>query len=178
MQASKVTLSRETRAEIASNPLLHSRKAKSRFRAQKIIDYINSKPSGHKFGTVELISVAGYTDDQYASGYAFVKRLQKDGILWIEKNNKFKKGFVVCKNADGSKLNTVKVSEPKKHEIPEETVEKVSDEDKIVEEKAKQAEMCMISERNESFRNEVKSLAKDFAWDHNSDSLREFINKL
>ena len=170
MEASRVVISRETRQQLANNPLFTSRKAKSRFRAQRIIDYVNSKPSGATFGISELLSVAGYTDSQYATGWAFVRRLEKSGILWIEKNNKFKKQVVVCKNADGSKLSTVKqVKEPR-------TEETVSPE--VIEEKAKRAEIAMIDERKAIFREEVKTLAKEFAWSNNSDSLREFVNSL
>lgn len=165
MQASRVVISRETRNEMANNPLFKSRKAKSRFRAQKIIEYINSKPSGTKFGISELIAVAGYTESQYATGWAFVKRLQKSGILWIEKTNHFKKDVFVMKNADGSKVAKTK-------EMATDVISNAGTSSSI--EIAPTVELP----KEVDFREKVKTLAKDFSWNNNSDSLREFVNTL
>lgn len=164
MDASKVTIGTETRLAMMNNPLLTSRKAKSKFRQQRLLDYIRSKPAGTTFGMNELIAVAGYTEKQYATGWAWVNRLARDKIIWIEKNNKFKK--LVTIPSDSHLLNepeqpNASAEEP---EVPQPEAEKPTG---LV------GNVTVLYTVEDIVHN-----AKQFAWEHNSDSLRDYVASL
>lgn len=104
-----------------------------------------------------MIEACGYVGNQYGTGWQWLRTASK--------NNKFKlvettrRGFVEIyfDNGKTKKIYNGGVSEDKSHPSSSETV---------------------LITRKDFSRDEIFTLAKQFAWEHNSDSLRDFIKSL
>lgn len=79
MIASKVSFSKETIAKLNERPL--DRWAKGKVRAQRVQEYIRSKPAGALIPMDDLIAAAGYFGGvkQRNTGYQFIYNLSKRG---------------------------------------------------------------------------------------------------
>lgn len=157
MDASKVTISQETREKL-SRPL--SAKNKKALKIQLIKEYIRSKPIGTKFSMQELAAAAGYDKNRGAVGWAFVNRLHKNGVIDIEGVTKYKKNVTIPKDSKATKELSIS-KDDKKLDTSSSLTKR---EDKNV--------------SNLAFITEVEDKAREFSWKENSDSLREFIKFL
>lgn len=180
MDVSRVTLTNETRLAMENNPLLKDGRAKSKFRKAKILEYIRSKPAGSHFGIGELITAGGYTSKQYGTGWAFIQRMVKDKIIWIEKTDKFKKLVTI----PGDAKTVAEATKPKAESKKPEEKNVVNDDLQ----KPDREHLGVYSPNKPTLKIEVpkklyrvediRGRAKQFAWEHNSDSLRDFIATL
>jgi hypothetical protein len=142
------------RQELLENKL--GKKGKVRLRQNAVKDYIHSKEAGHLFSWADLIYSAGYNKREYGSGWSFVKRMVQNDVIRIvdEKPGRGKQEFIV--------VGDDKVIIDKKPTVTEEPF----DRGPIVLKETLASEEYIID------------LAKKFAWEHNSDSLRGFIATL
>lgn len=149
MNASKVTISQETRARL-DNPAL-SPTRKRALKAEMVKEYIRDA-NGKKKTKQQLIAAAGYSPvgKGYTAGFAFITGLCKRGIISHNDTKSYKKVWIV---------NEAPVSPS-----PKEVAEKIVSGKAIVE--LKEFKMDKIT---------LTDMAKQFAWSNNSDSLREFI---
>lgn len=155
MEASKVTINQA----LLDNKL--GKKGKVRLRTNGVKDLIRSKEAGHLFSYRDLIYAAGYREDQYGTGWAFIKRLIKNNKIKIVDEQPGKRKQAYCVPGDvqtrpGPYGTTIPPEEPKPQEAdaPKGLVGNVE---------------VLYSIEN------IVHNAKQFAWEHNSDSLREFI---
>lgn len=164
-------LTEVARVEIAPETMIKntlSRKRKMELRQEAIVAFINSKPIGTRFRMRELIKAAGYDSDsvsQYQSGFTFVDRLTKNGTLKREKVPK----------STAHHYWVIQQPQPISFKGAEE-VDTTSGEpqEPVVELPI----MEVPSDVTIKDVTELVSKAKQFAWDSNSDSLREFVGWL
>lgn len=158
MEASKVTLNQDMRNAL-NNPILDKKK-KRELKIKRIKEYIMSKPNGTKMSMKDLMYEAGYdVDRQYAVGWVFVNNLIKKRIIIATDIPKsMKKTFVVPGTTIKEPDNPVESSN-----TPEDDAMVVSD---------------VSEKKNYKLIEVVEAKAKQFAWENNSDSLREFIKFL
>lgn len=145
------------------SPIMNKKK-RSAIRTQRVIDYIKEKPSGFEFSNTDLMTAAGYDPRrQYQSGWTFIKGLIDKKVICKHNDspvNKFKAPYSV---PGESKTVSVITNTPKSDEIPQKPDE--------VRELEKHVESTFTKEH-------IVYKAKQFAWERNSDSLRDFINTL
>lgn len=153
MHASRLTITKETREKLKAK-LPRAEKLSLRLHALK--DYVATYENGHGFAMKELAIAAGYpnTEKGQNSGYAFLKYQEKKGNIKLEDLGP-SQGFSV------TIAETLILKNPKKKKQ-----EKIEGETKA-------EEITDVV-----FIQQVKLKAKDFAWEKNSDSLREFIGSL
>ncbi len=157
MEVSRVTFTRETKAML-TNPILNRTK-RSRLRIQRLKEYVDSFPNGHEFRMKELIEACGYDHMQNATGWQFINTAAK--------NKKFK---LMPTNVRG-KYNVFFGVEPSRvNQVPKPDVLKIP--------KPTPGSTFTINKSYDDVISEVVEKARKFAWDHNSDSLREFIATL
>jgi hypothetical protein len=164
MQASKLSFFESTKFQLNSNPILKSKSAKSKLRRTRVIDFIKEYPVGSKFTKSDLIYAAGYTQQQYGQGFAFIQRMEKDGIIFIENTKKFKKEVNVLKDPRQDGRTTVIAPPATDEPVPtEDAPEDAEDE---------------VMAKDIDFIIKIEKIARTFAWKENSDSLREFVKSL
>jgi hypothetical protein len=147
MDASKVTIAKQT----LHNSLL-SQKDRIRLRRERVVEYIRSVPAGTPIKPVDIMRHAGI-DLSSATRTAFFNSMVRDGIITKEPvfgTHKFT--FTVVGDA-----KTIVPPKPKEEPVVEEA-------DKPADEVAVRSDTTTL-----------ESLAKEFAWKNNSDSLREFV---
>ena len=160
MNASKVTITQETRERLNNEAL--SPIKKRQLREQMIIESIRKAVGGTRTKQ-ELIAAAGFSTDarslNYAKGHTLIGSMIKRGIITHNATTTFKKNWTVL-----SDVKTVVTPTPK--EVAESIVAPVE-----------KAPEIMIEEKPKVQVNKgtLINLAKEFAWKNNSDSLREFI---
>lgn len=151
MEASKVTIDPNTmRSAVMSN------KRKRELRTELVKAYIRSVPSGSPITIKELGLAAQFTDKQAASANQFVTRLVLNGVLQRER--------IPHKNAsywtipgDAETVDEDHTWNPPARAVAEAALPVETDFDQS-------HNPTMVEER-----------AKQFAWDKDSDSLREFV---
>jgi DNA-binding transcriptional regulator GbsR (MarR family) len=150
MEVSKLTVSTET---LANNTLTHSKKRK--LREEAIMALIESKPNGKGITLAEFGHVAHLNGS--SSVWQFLNRMVKSGMITKESIPGSRK----CYYTTTRTVNTVK---PKVEKISE--LELAPSPENVFTEKAEMNVKLFIKK------------AKVFAWEHNSDSLRDFISTL
>ena len=159
MNVSKLTITQETREKL-NNPAL-SPIRKRELREQMIIESIRKAVGGTRTKQ-ELIAAAGFspigTSNEYANGLALITSMVKRGLITHNDTSSFKKNWTVL--AD---VKTRPIIKPKPEVIAKEVVQ--PEPELVVEERPK----VQVN------KGTLLNLAKEFAWEKNSDSLREFI---
>jgi hypothetical protein len=160
MIASKVSFSAHTKEMLNARPL--SRTARAKLRRQRIVEYIRELPFG-ECKKADLITAGGWDmsiSSHYANGWSFIERMVKNNIIRMTegsnpKNSYIKKWEVVADtHIIKPRVETVQFrSEP----AP------VAEETPVVEPADEPSTFSLLEE------------AKNFAWNTNSDSLREFV---
>jgi hypothetical protein len=167
MQASKVIISQETREKLNNQAL--SPLKKRELREQMVIAAIRKAVGGTRTKQ-ELIAAAGYnpagTSPDYARGLGFLTGMVNRGLITHNDTNTFKKNWTV--------LADVKTTKAKDPEIMPTAVEIAKAIVAPEEEKAPEV-VVELKEKTHVNKGTLINLAKEFAWKHNSDSLREFI---
>lgn len=163
MQASKVKFSQETKAALNARPL--SKAAKAKLRRERVKDYIRSQPAGAIIKQTELAAAAGY-DQSQGHGWAFVNRMIKNGHITKDTSEGAHRPSWTVK---GDARVVRQKAEVKVPDQPMPTPEPTQH---------FRFEATSTSEFAEAANGWTKQLAKEFAWQYNSDSLREFIKWL
>lgn len=155
MIASKLVISPETREKL-NNPVLSPMK-KRQLREQFIIESIRKAVGGTRTKQ-ELIVAAGFSHDattnSYAAGHTLINSMIKRGLITHNDTKSFKKNWTV--------LADVKVT-PSPKTVAKEVVG------------TPQSTQVELKEKAPVSAVELVQLAKDFAWENNTDSLRDFI---
>lgn len=174
MQASKVSFSQQTKAALNARPM--SKAAKAKLRRERVKDYIRSQPVGTIIKQTDLATVAGY-DQSQGHGWAFIARMVKTGHITKDTSEgSHKPSWTVRGDA--------KVVKPKKGVVGKLEGVTVMPEVQIPElpYPADMPRFHFETDKLEDFNDmadgRTKQLAKEFAWQYNSDSLREFIKWL
>lgn len=170
MDASRISFSNHTR-EMLANPILDKKK-KSQLRENRVKDYIRSRPHGAA-KLYDLIAAAGYRVDvpgQYASGWAFVNRMVRDGVIrkqdLEDEPRSYLKQWVIPEDAKIIKPANV----PEEGNKTENPVDESPDRG--------QALFTVATSIAQFSHEDLLTKAKKFAWERNSDSLREFMTWL
>lgn len=169
MEASKVTISPQT----LNGPIM-TRKRKLKLRRSLILEYIRSKPAGTPISTSELIQAGQYKS--YGSGWQQLQTMKKKGIIIQEQIPKsYKSIWIIPGDARVSKPATEdwKLSKNPPYGIPKEVTEKPQE----FQTDAVPKGVVGTVQTLYSVENIVQN-AKQFAWERNSDSLRDFIASL
>ena len=185
MEVSRVSFTQQTR-QAMSNPNL-SRKKKLKLRQQLVFEYIRSKPAGTPLTIIELARAGGWKPG--AGGWNGINNMIKNKLL-VKSDAPGERGSIWTISADARVVNPgfAKVT------TNPETVNEVRNES------GKPECRCSVfpftphshlttDKVSENIRPDVKQpfvytkgyftdKAKQFAWEHNSDSLREFISTL
>lgn len=185
MIASKVTFSRETQAALL-NPALDFKK-KRELRINRVKEFVREHPAGHKFRMMDLIAAAGYNPDNpgnYASGFGFITALNKRGIINIEKTKQYGKEVTIPGDENIVKEGRQTIAEIRAEEAAKEAKETetpVNEPDNSVElDKPEVVTFTRLEYQVvdvEEVRR-IENLAREFSWNNDSDSLREFIKSL
>lgn len=187
MIASKVTITKETRAKL-DNPILTKEK-KNKLRQEMIKDFIRNAESGLATKQ-ELVAAAGYNPDgttqEYAQGLGMVNRMVRHNVISHNPTVERKKTWVV--NEDVHTAPTIKPALPEmaaeivaEAEAASKPVEDVVEEPVVVEPvteipQAPQGAIVELKEFPTLTSMKLVDMAKEFAWRNNSDSLRDFID--
>lgn len=183
MIASKVSFSQHTKELLNARPL--SRTAKSKLRRQRIVEYIRELPFG-ECQRHELITAGGWNisdQSQYSSGWSFIKGLQNKNVIRMSdgtnpRNTYVKKWEVVA---------DTRVTKPADHTVTNDhgtMTFPAADGVKTLEPTVAQridfkletdATSPDIKIKEVTLPDDLLELAKNFAWNTNSDSLREFV---
>lgn len=170
MIASKVTFSSKTREMLNYRPL--SQGDKSKLRKRRVKEFIRELPTGEA-QTKELIAAAGYDisrDSQYATGWQFIKgmtRRKEIGYNDGPASQKLVKHWYIP--GDAKTTNKVPKREEDEGDKPE---PKHEDADKGKD------EMTTLPPASLHSAQTLLHQAKEFSWQQNSDSLREFLRWL
>lgn len=176
MEVSKLTLSEEM-IKAMHNPGI-TQKHKRELREKLIIDYIRNKPSGTKITKAALCRAAQYNDtpNEQAKGYHLISQMIKKSVIaFIEPGKKTNNGVEWYIPGDAKETH-VTIRPIAKSEVIDST-HKVEVDLKQDDEDAKESTKESEKELGMS-RFEFEYLAKLFAWEENSDSLREFVKWL
>lgn len=166
MEASKVIISQDMQDYI-NNPKI-STERRMQLRADRVVEYIKSKPAGEYIKKLDLVHAAGYvTENNRARGYSFIDSLisskkischqdSRTRMSWSVNDSKISNTEKPSANLDKPKKPPIKDSEePSKNEIDI-------------------PRGCRVKKQLA----DIKYEAQQFAWNYSSDSLREFINYL
>jgi hypothetical protein len=176
MIASKVGFTQHTRELLNARPL--SRTDKSRIRKQRIIEYIREVKYG-ECQKSDLIAAAGWdisNGQQYSNGWSFVDRLIKNKVIQMSdgsnSRNTYIKKWVVLADVHTVKVENGKMTVPPQD--GETTLGPVEiKKDGFVSPRPPLQLEPVIPADDATI--DLVSAAKDFAWNTNSDSLREFV---
>ena len=165
MIASKVSFSAHTREMLNARPL--SRTHKSRLRQQRIVEYIRELPLG-ECKKSDLIAAAGWDMsvlNQYANGWQLIESMRKKNVIRMTdgsdpKNSYIKKWEVVA---------DIHVTKPAVE--PRKSFEEVTG----VPIAPTLPQLEPVIETPITVPDDLLEQAKNFAWNTNSDSLREFL---
>lgn len=172
MEASKVTVTPETMVRNTLTP-----KRKKELRQRLIMDYIRKRPAGAMIHMDKLIYAGGWTTKQYGSGWAFIQRMARDGIITIEGYPKTtNKSFTIPGDS-----NIIQPATPTADQVADAVVGAI-EADVADEDKPKQPSFSLKTDSLDDFSKMAAGWAvqraKSFAWAKNSDSLREFVEHL
>jgi hypothetical protein len=169
MEVSRLTFKPESKQSL-HNPML-SRKQRSQLRYRHIVDYIHQYPSNKKLKISDVLAAAGYSTAQnnYTAGSAFLKSLIRRGALkWEHQPHAKYARFYVPSDSQSA-------SEPAK---PTGQPEPAADDSQSAREPEPAADDSQSARDKLAFAVRVENLAKEYAWQHNSDELRGFIQWL
>lgn len=178
MIASKVSFSQHTKELLNARPL--SRTAKSKLRRQRIVEYIRELPFG-ECQRHELITAGGWNisdQSQYSSGWSFIKGLQNKNVIRMSdgtnpRNTYVKKWEVVADTRVTKPADHTVTNDHGKMTYPAgdgETTLGVRTDGAL----PPRPPMPML-EPVITQPDDLLEQAKNFAWNTNSDSLREFV---
>lgn len=160
MNASRVIITQETRERLNNEAL--SPMKKRELREQMVIESIRKAVGGTRTKQ-ELIAAAGYnplgSTPDYASGLQLITSMIKRGLITHNATSTFKKNWTVIGDVKVKPIVT-----PTPEAVAQEIVAPTPE--LTVEEKPK----AQVN------KGTLLNLAKEFAWEKNSDSLREFID--
>lgn len=155
----RVIITQETREKLDNQAL--SPLKKRELREQMVIESIRKAVGGERTKQ-ELIAAAGYspvgTSPDYARGLGFLQGMIKRKVIMHNDTSTFKKVWTVLADVKVKPLVT-----PTPQAVAQEVVAPAPE--LTVEEKPK----VQVN------KGTLINLAKEFAWKHNSDSLRDFI---
>ncbi len=166
MEASKVIISHDMQDYI-NNPKI-STVRRMQLRADRVVEYIKSKPAGEYIKKLDLVHAAGYiTENSRARGYLFIDSLISSKKIYCHQDSRARMSWSVN---DSKVSNTEKPSEkldkPKKPPV--------KDKEELSESKVDITKSRGVKKQLA----DIKYEAQQFAWNYSSDSLREFINYL
>jgi len=173
MIASKLTFNSEM-LEALSSPMLTPKKKRD-LRKRRVIDYIKAH-EGEDIHIATLIREAGYNpryiegDDSYKNGWALIENMVKSKLIYREKGKV--RGFARYRATRWARPllpTTSTIASGTAKNIPH---------DKPAGIKGLVMEIPVDYERNIPKYEIFIDKAKKFAWDNNSDSLRDFIKTL
>lgn len=162
MEVSKLSFTQHTRDLLNARPL--SRTAKGKLRKQRIIEYIRELPFG-ECQKADLITAGGWdisNQPQYSSGWTFLKGLEKKKVIKMSDGTN-PKNFNVKKWEVVADIKTIK---------PRSTFQEILDKPMFPD--VPKLEPVIMPEK-EVPSGDLLEQAKNFAWNTNSDSLREFV---
>lgn len=156
MVASEVKITPETRAKLDNQALSPGKKRELR---ENLIKECIRSAVGGMVTKQELVAAAGYNPDaksrDYARGFGLINSMVKRGIICNDNANKFRKAWTVVED--------VHIVTPTPAEVAAELV-------------VPQEIRVELQEFEALTSIELVAMAKEFAWQKNSDSLREFID--
>jgi hypothetical protein len=164
MIASKVSFSQHTKELLNARPL--SRTAKNKLRRQRVIEYIREIPFG-ECRRADLITAGGWdisNESQYSSGWSFIKNLQKKNIIRMSDGTNPKNSYIKKWEVVGDTRITKPATEQR---IDFELKTDATSPDIKIE--------AVTLPEPATMPDDLLEQAKNFAWNTNSDSLREFI---
>jgi hypothetical protein len=178
MIASKVSFSTHTKEMLNARPMSRTHRAK--LRRQRIVEYIRELPFG-ECKKADLIMAGGWdmsVSSQYANGWSFIERMVKNKVIRMTegtnlKNSYIKKWEVVADTRIVKPATTV-TNDHGKMTYPESDGEISLKKDGYLPPRPSLQLEPVIPEEEPKPINLVDA-AKDFAWNTNSDSLREFV---
>jgi hypothetical protein len=148
MEASRVIIGPDMEKSINDPRLSSSRKKE--LRIHHVINLINSRPVGTLFKKIELVRAAGFTtQNSRARGYLFIDSMIENGIINTNGEHKTKSSWYV-----------IDTDKHKEHLNPSTQIPDVKTKVEI------------------NVQQHIETLAVDFAWNNNTDSLRDFIKYL
>lgn len=167
MDVSKVTLN-ESMKEAMRNPGL-SREKKLKLRRELIYAYIRSRPTGALIGVSELIGAAQYPI--FNSGWNQIQTMKRKGLI-VQERVPGKKKSIWTIPGDVKTTHIPGFVKPETEEVKEEHEMKIPlpPESTVSNGPGWSGNLYSVSDMVHN--------AKQFAWEHNSDSLREFIATL
>lgn len=159
MIASKLVITSETRAKL-NNPVLTPAK-KLELREQLIVEYIrkNLRPITKQ----ELIVAGGYnasaTSQSYANGLNLITRMIKRNVISHNNTKEFRKLWTVTEDV---KVRPI--------------AQKITELPAMIPKDSKLSQYQLTLEPVQELKKEsLIDMAKQWAWENNSDSLRDFI---
>lgn len=173
MIASKVSFSQHTKEMLNARPL--SQKHKIKLRKQRILEFIRELPHG-ECQKADLIAAAGWdisVSNQYANGWAFVDRMKKNKVIQMSdgsnpRNSYIKKWEVVADIHVTKPADIPRVEPPKKLPL----AGGIGVSTPSVGTPLPILERVVVADEPSG---DLLEQAKNFAWNTNSDSLREFV---
>jgi len=170
LQVTNVRFFKETQAKLDSPALDYGKKRQ--LRTERVKDYIRERPVGTKFRMMELMAAAGFDPSvpgQYTTGFGFIKGLHDKDILEIEHTPSYHKTVTILGEA-------TTVVPPRQTDMP------LAEEDKPEGEQPLENKLKPVDIVQEQYRvvdvdvvRKIEAIAKQFAWETGSDSVREFV---
>ena len=177
MEVSKISFSAQTKQLLDSGYMTPKRK--KAMRKQRIKEFILSQPVGTKLSIVDIMTAGGYNSKQTSSGYGFVYRMLRD--------KQVERAYKPAKHNEKTPWTvpgTVTTIQPRQSLVTSPNIPKTTHENFISGTK----DMWSWSEVKKPIivkepttipgSEDFKEKAILFAWQHNSDSLRDFISTL
>lgn len=150
-----------------------TRKRKLKLRRQLILDYIRSKPAGTPISTSELIKAGQYKS--HGSGWQQLQTMKKKGILIQEQIPKsYKSIWTIPADAHTIKPKDYILSDERPYGVDS----AVDSAQKPVEQTEPLPKGVVGTVQTLYTVENIVQNAKQFAWERNSDSLRDFIASL
>jgi hypothetical protein len=178
MYASKVSFSNQTRALINARPMGRNQRVK--LRQQRVKDFIRETPNGEARKR-DLIEAAGFNtknEKEYQRGWAIVGTMIRRGDIVENDGSNPKNSYLKQWTIPSDVTVTNRNGELTYPDGDGKTILRPTDDpmtvNELKEEEKPQSGVVMVETVNLSGR-ALTDMAKQFAWTHNSDSLREFI---
>lgn len=175
MEISKISFSTQTK-QLLNNGYMTPKRKKA-IRKQRIKEFILSQPVGTKLSIVDIMTAGGYNSKQTSSGYGFVYRMLRD--------KQIERAYKPAKHNEKTPWTvpeTVTTIQPRQSTVTFATIPKVTHENFVSSSIDMWPELkkpVIVKEPIETLSSEdFKEKAILFAWQHNSDSLRDFISTL
>lgn len=175
MEVSKISFSTQTK-QLLDNGYMTPKRKKT-MRKQRIKEFILSQPVGTKLSIVDIMTAGGYNSKQTSSGYGFVYRMLRD--------KQIERAYKPAKHNEKTPWTvpgTVTTIQPRQSLVTFKTIPKTTHENFIsgsVDMWPEIKKPIIVKEPTiTSGSEDFKEKAILFAWQHNSDSLRDFISTL